>query len=140
MKNLIKTLLFASIISVLSINLFGVSALAAETSSDSVLRRPIYCGASPTGNHHCNSKGTATLYRINSDGSKTRVFAGGAAWQCKWCQQVLVTQRDPNNYSEIGYYATWNPGYSISPNGTIVQTSSVYYSTGRSLSGYDLYY
>lgn len=74
------------------------------------------------GKHAMFRRGGATLIRVNKDGTRTTLFKGGAAWQCKYCREVIVTQHDPLS-GITGYYSMRNPGYIISAIHTTMEAS-----------------
>lgn len=148
MKYFFKTLSILSLALILCSSFFVTNAYAhtddnnltiGESNSDDS-KALIYCDTSPTFKHEAFSRGTGTLYRKNSDGSKTKIFSNGCAWQCKYCLQVIVTQRDPKLFFQIGYYATWNPGYVTSIHGTVLTAKNIYHTTSSSLPGYNFRY
>lgn len=64
--------------------------------------------------------------------SKDLRINGGAAYQCKYCNLVLITQNDAANpYSTSGWgtYATQSADEPISRNGAILDTTSFRYNS-----------
>ena len=62
--------------------------------------------------------------------SKDLRMNGGAAYQCKYCNLVLITQNDaasPYNTSGWGTYATQSANEPISRKGTVLYTTSFRY-------------
>ena len=73
--------------------------------------------------HEMLSSGWGKLIRVNNDGSRETVFNGGAAWQCKWCYEVLVTEYDPLAVGKVGYYCMRYMGNEIPLYGLIMEAS-----------------
>lgn len=100
----------------------------------------IYCPDSPEYNkfHLMKPKGIGVLYRYNpTTGAKTLVFNNGGAYQCPYCLHVIVMQEV--SASTIGYYATWNPGETVSGTGVVLSASTISYTSGNTLTGYKFY-
>lgn len=74
------------------------------------------------GNHEMRSRGWATLIEVDGS-SKTTIFSGGAAWQCKWCNEVLVTEYDPLLHGTTGYYSMRHFDYQIGAYGAIMEAT-----------------
>lgn len=99
----------------------------------------IVCDKSPSGNHECYSRGWGTL-RVGTPSSYTQIFANKAAWQCKYCYHVIVTEGEVPLGEAIGYYGTANPGYETSMYGSVVYVSKANYTSSNSLTGYRFRY
>lgn len=107
---------------------------------NSNFRAVMYCPNSPELNkyHQMKPKGIGVLYRYNpTTGAKTLVFNNGGAYQCPYCFHVVVMQEV--SASTIGYYATWNPGGSVSGTGVVLSASTISYASGNTLRGYKFY-
>lgn len=100
----------------------------------------IVCPNSPEYNkyHQMMPKGIGVLYRYNpTTGAKTLVFKNGAAYQCPHCHYVIVVQEATVN--TLGYYASWNPGESVSGTGVVLSASNIYYASGNTIPGCKFY-
>lgn len=102
-------------------------------------RTMIVCDKSPSVNHKYYSRGLGTL-RVGTTSSYKQIFSNKAAWQCKYCYHVIVTEGDPPLEEPIGYYGTANPGYETSMYGSIVYVSKAHYTSSKSLAGYKFHY
>lgn len=94
------------------------------------------------GDHEMISSGWGKLIRVNNDGSRETVFNGGAAWQCKWCYEALVTEYDPLSVGKVGYYCMRYMGYEIPLYGLIMEASpeNIKYSYDSKVPYYKLFY
>ncbi len=88
-----------------------------------------------------HSRGFGTLIEVNGSNRRT-VFAGGAAWQCRFCNEVLVTEYDPLEAGYVGYYCMRNPMYPISPYGIVLEAppESIRFTSGSRVPYCRLFY
>lgn len=86
------------------------------------------------------SRGWGTLIEVSGSNKRT-IFTGGAAWQCKWCKEALVTQSDPLLTGYTGYYCMRNPGY-IFNYGLIMEASpqAIRFTSGSKIPYCKLFY
>lgn len=93
------------------------------------------------GNHEMFSSGWGKLIEV--DGSrKTTIFSGGAAWQCKWCREVLVTEYDPLVDGYVGDYCMRGYDSVISNYGVTMEASPnmIRYTSGSKVPYCNLFY
>lgn len=98
------------------------------------------CEYSPSRWHEAFARGIGVLYRGSASGSNSLVYRNGCAWQCKYCNEVIVTQGEAAQGASIGYYATYNPGYQISRYGTVLYSNNIYYTNSSTLEGINFRY
>lgn len=81
------------------------------------------------GKHSMENRGIGYVY-YGAYPSKDLRINGGIAYQCRYCNLVLITQNDaasPYNPSGRGTYATQSANEPISRKGTVLYTTSFRY-------------
>lgn len=104
---------------------------------------PLAVDACPgRGNHTMISNGWGTLIEVNKYGKKKTIFSAGCTWQCKYCNEVLLTQYDPLRTKKTGYYSMRNPGYQLSSSVFIMEASpnNISYTSGSRVPYCNLFY
>jgi hypothetical protein len=102
---------------------------------DLKLRR--YCGNSPEGLHHMYTKGMGTI--LNQD--DIVLVGSGNAYQCKYCNTVVISEYNAVNY-KLGNYAVWYAPYRLSINGTFltINDDDLCYKSDNRLTGFEFNY
>ncbi|WP_455258604.1 hypothetical protein [Peptoniphilus asaccharolyticus] len=95
------------------------------------------------GSHTMISKVWGKLIEVDRYGNRRTIF-NGAAWQCKYCNEVLVTEFDPLLTGYVGKYcmrSRWDVS-SLSDIGTIMEapSESIRFTNGATVPNCHLYY
>ena len=104
---------------------------------------PLAVDACPSrGDHTMYSNGWGTLIEVNKNGKKKTIFSAGCTWQCKYCNEVLLTQYDSLRTKKTGYYSMRNPGYQLSSSVFIMEASpnNISYTSGSRVPYCNLFY
>lgn len=90
--------------------------------------------------HIMMSHGLGNLYKGSYPDTSNLIIKGGAIWQCRNCNVVMVTEGEPLLGQEIGYYAVEEYSQPLANLVSRVWSNNIYYSSKSTLSGYDFRY